>query len=46
MEAIDHLEEMKKFKIINDMPIEQRKKKDTLFLEDIIQSINGYGRII
>mmetsp|Transcript_13591 Transcript_13591/g.21239 ORF Transcript_13591/g.21239 Transcript_13591/m.21239 type:complete len:146 (-) Transcript_13591:11-448(-) len=36
---------MKQFKLINDMPVEQRKGQP-LMLNDIIESLNGFGRIV
>lgn len=46
VESIDELEEMKKYKVINDTPMEQRNPTEKLLLTQLAQSLNGYGRII
>jgi len=46
VESIDDLEEMKQFKKLSDMTIQERTQKGQLYLQDIIKAVNGYGRII
>lgn len=46
VESIDDHQGMTKFKYINDMPVEKRKAEGSLYLDDIIKALNGYGRII
>ena len=44
VEAIDRVDEMGKIRQINELPIE--KRKEDLLLDDIVESVNGIGRIV
>ena len=50
VESIDRLDEMKKLKVIGqqnkNVPTKKHQKEETLYLDDFIHALNGFGRII
>ena len=50
VESIDKLDEMKKLKILNqqgsNIPLKKGQTAETLYLDDFIHALNGFGRII
>ena len=46
VESIEDLEKMQKIKVINDMKPELRKTQSPIFMEDLQDTLTGFGRVI